>query len=99
MAQLAIKNLSKLAPFAGGPWNLPHKFHLYLLIILLLKKKTSWHPFVGYSNGWAVQYSNGINEYDYLASYLILSIWIPNEFGIQISTVLKKKLYKILFAF
>ena len=28
MAQLAIKNLSKLTPFADGPWNLPHKFHL-----------------------------------------------------------------------
>ena len=32
MFQLAIKNLSKLAPFAGGPWDLPHKFHLYLII-------------------------------------------------------------------
>ena len=32
MAQLAIKNLSKLAPFAGEPWDLPHKFHLYLII-------------------------------------------------------------------
>ena len=32
MAQLAIKNLSKLAPLAGGPWNLPHKFHLCLII-------------------------------------------------------------------
>ena len=31
MAQLAIKNLSKLAPFAGGPWNLQQKFHLYLI--------------------------------------------------------------------
>ena len=31
MAQLAIKNVSKLAPFAGGPWNLPYKFHLYLI--------------------------------------------------------------------
>ena len=31
MVQLAIKNLSKLAPFAGGPWNLPHKFHLFLI--------------------------------------------------------------------
>ena len=29
MAQLAIKNLSKLTPFAGGPWNFPNKFHLY----------------------------------------------------------------------
>ena len=29
MAQLVIKNLSKLAPFTGGPWKLPHKFHLY----------------------------------------------------------------------
>ena len=31
MAKFAIKNLSKLAPFEGGPWNLPHKFHLYLI--------------------------------------------------------------------
>ena len=31
MAQLAIKNLLKLASFARGPWNLPHKFHLYLI--------------------------------------------------------------------
>ena len=30
-AQLAIKNLSKLALLAGGPLNLPHKFHLYLI--------------------------------------------------------------------
>ena len=28
----SFKNLSKLAPFAGGPWNLPNKFHLYLII-------------------------------------------------------------------
>ena len=28
---MAIKNLFKLAPFAGVPWNLPHKFHLYLI--------------------------------------------------------------------
>ena len=27
----SIKNLSKLAPFPGGPWNLPHKFHLNLI--------------------------------------------------------------------
>ena len=38
MAQLAIKNLSKLAPFAGGPWDLPHKFHLYLIIPLRAKR-------------------------------------------------------------
>ena len=31
MTQLAIKNLSELAPFAGGPKNLLHKFHLYLI--------------------------------------------------------------------
>ena len=36
MAQLAIQNLFKLAPVAGGPWNLPHKFHLYLIIIIIL---------------------------------------------------------------
>ena len=34
MFQLAIKNLSKLAPFSGGPWDLPHKFHLYLIDII-----------------------------------------------------------------
>ena len=34
MAQLVIKNLSKIAPFAGGPWNLPQQFHLYLIYIL-----------------------------------------------------------------
>ena len=31
--EVANKNLSKLAPFAGGPWDLPHKFHLYLIVI------------------------------------------------------------------
>ena len=34
MAQLAIKNLSKLAPFAVGPLDLLHKFHLYLINII-----------------------------------------------------------------
>ena len=38
MAQLAIKNLSKLAPFAGEPWDLPHKFHLYLIVIPHIKR-------------------------------------------------------------
>ena len=33
MAQLAIKNLSKLSPFPGGPRNLPTKFHLYLILV------------------------------------------------------------------
>ena len=28
---VAIINLFKLAPFAGGPWNLPHKFQLNLI--------------------------------------------------------------------
>ena len=28
---LQLKNLSKLTPFAVGSWNLPHKFHLYLM--------------------------------------------------------------------
>ena len=37
MVQLAIKNLSKLAPFTGGPWNLPHKVHLYLIYIYFSK--------------------------------------------------------------
>ena len=57
MAQLAIKNLSKLTPFAGGPWNLPHKFHLYLiyysvksLIIMIMTSlcvfdQTTFYPF------------------------------------------------------
>ena len=31
---MALKNLFKLAPFAGRPWNLPHKFHLYLIWII-----------------------------------------------------------------
>ena len=40
MAQLAIKNLSKLAPFAGGgPRNLPHKFHLYLIVLFWQETK------------------------------------------------------------
>ena len=39
MAQLAIKNLSKLAPIAGGPWNLPHKFHLYLIWVYGFKEE------------------------------------------------------------
>ena len=29
-------NLSKLAPFAWGSWNLPHKFHLYLIYLAFL---------------------------------------------------------------
>ena len=49
MFQLAIKNLSKLAPFAGGPWNLPHKFHLYIIDItysmLLLVESTTWYVY------------------------------------------------------
>ena len=28
----SVKNLLKLTPFAGGPWNLPHKFQLYLIL-------------------------------------------------------------------
>ena len=28
-----LKNLSKLTPFARGPWNSPHKFHLYLIYL------------------------------------------------------------------
>ena len=36
MSQLAIENLSKLAPFTRGPWNLPHKFHLYLKSVVFL---------------------------------------------------------------
>ena len=35
MAQLAIQNLSKLVPFPGGPWNLQHKFHLYLILYII----------------------------------------------------------------
>ena len=34
-----LKNLSKLTPFAGGPRDLPHKFHLYLIIIIFI----SWN--------------------------------------------------------
>ena len=30
-------NLSKLAPFTGGPWKLPHKFHLYLISIIVYR--------------------------------------------------------------
>ena len=37
---VSIKNLSKLAPFAVGPWNLPHKFHLYLIKFLLITSYT-----------------------------------------------------------
>ena len=35
MSQLPIKNLFQLAPFAGGPCDLPHKFHLYLINYLI----------------------------------------------------------------
>ena len=34
-----FKSLSKLAPFAGGPWNLPHKYHLYLIYIFGIDKQ------------------------------------------------------------
>ena len=30
-----LLNLSKLTPFAGWPWNLPHKFRLYLITIII----------------------------------------------------------------
>ena len=42
------KNLSTLAPFTGGPWNLPHKFHIYLIEsskqALYLKENTKVKP-------------------------------------------------------
>ena len=40
-----FKNLSKLAPFAGGPWYFPHKFHLYLIVITKVCRKLCfvWH--------------------------------------------------------
>ena len=44
MAQLAIKNLSKLEPFAWGPWNLAHKFHLYLIIYIIIQNPTIGLP-------------------------------------------------------
>ena len=43
-----IKNLSKLPPFVGGPWNLPHKFHLYLIIKFHLYLIIKFQPQLNY---------------------------------------------------
>ena len=52
-------------------------------------KKTRWRPCVWYSNRWAVWYSNGIWIPDHLASNLLLTIQIPNWFGIPICYIYK----------
>ena len=36
LCSVGLKNLSKLTPFAWGPWNFPYEFHLYLIIISVL---------------------------------------------------------------
>ena len=41
-------------------------------------KKSRWWPFVQYLNGLALQYSNGIQKPDHLASNLFSTIWIPD---------------------
>ena len=50
-------------------------------------KKTRWHLFVWYSNGWTVRYSNGIPKTDHLASKLFSTIQKPDQLGIQIPTL------------
>ena len=49
-------------------------------------KKTRWCPFVRYSNGPVVQYSNDIWKQEHLVSDLSTN-WILHYFGIQIPTV------------
>ena len=49
---LRPKNLSKLAPSAGGPWDLSHKFHLYLIFIFVFWCITFSKPW-GCKTGWS----------------------------------------------
>jgi hypothetical protein len=44
-----FKKISKFALFAGGPWDLPHKFHLYLIFIFDFAQLLLEHPNVFYS--------------------------------------------------
>ena len=62
------------SPFDSLDWGLT-----LVRAIASYSKKTRWSPFV-----W---YSNGIRKPAHLASNLFSTIWILNEFGIQISTV------------
>ena len=41
------------------------------MFVQQVRKKTRWRPFVRYSNGWAIRYSNGINNQ---------TIWHPISF-------------------
>ena len=54
-----------------------------------VNKKTRWRPFVRYSIGWGVQYSNGIKKSGHLASNLFLTLQKLDQFGIQIPTVIQ----------
>ena len=79
-------------PFLCPMYNTNH-----LNAELVYKTKTKWHLLVWCSNGQGVQYLNGIQIPDHLVSDLFLSIQIPNQFRIQILTLLCTLLPKLLY--